>query len=240
MSYSQKEALKQLAEAFRWPKFSGIGKNDHMELIDCIDGLFIDVPSIPHYWITARLNKAFKGHASILYTEMKEIHGGRVKSSKSKAMVYDIENTLQNIRKRTNIGKYSPYKSSSLREKQPFRVEFIDKPREKVAEVTKKKNSCHNCGSTDHYANNCPKAKKKLYAIEKVPEEESPTEDSESDSMGDSIREPSDENQDPREEFLVEYQEETPLEAGMPQDNANKNLCKQTQDAQKFLVTPTR
>ncbi|MBW0503195.1 hypothetical protein O181_042910 [Austropuccinia psidii MF-1] len=124
----------------------------------------------------------------------------------------DIANTLQDLRKRKNIGKYSPYKSSGFKEKQPFRVELKDKPRERVAEVTKKKNSCHNCGSTDHYANNCPKEKKKVYAIEKVPEEESPTEDSESDSMGDAIREKSDEYQDPREEFLVEYQEETPLE----------------------------
>ncbi|MBW0550312.1 hypothetical protein O181_090027 [Austropuccinia psidii MF-1] len=159
----------------------------------------------------------------------------------------DIANTLQDIRKRTNIGKFTPYKSSGFKEKQPFRVEFKDKPKERVAEVAKKRNSCHNCGSTDHYANNCPKAKKKVYAIEKVPEEESPTEDSESDSMGDAIREQSDDEQDPREEFLVEYQGETPLEiqdiqleAGMPQDTANKNLCKHTQDAQTFLVTPTK
>ncbi|MBW0534592.1 hypothetical protein O181_074307 [Austropuccinia psidii MF-1] len=74
---------------------------------------------------------------------------------------------------------------------------------------------------------------KKVYAIEKVPEDESPTEDSSSDSMGNGIREQSDEEQDPREEFLVEYQEETPLEiqdiqleAGMPQDTSNKNLGK--------------
>ncbi|MBW0476363.1 hypothetical protein O181_016078 [Austropuccinia psidii MF-1] len=60
---------------------------------------------------------------------------------------------------------------------------------EKMAEVTKKKNTFHNCGSTDQYANNFQKAKKKVYTIEKVPEEESPTEDSESDSMGDAIRE---------------------------------------------------
>ncbi|MBW0590329.1 hypothetical protein O181_130044 [Austropuccinia psidii MF-1] len=159
----------------------------------------------------------------------------------------DIANTLQDIRKRTNIGKFTPYKSSSFKEKQPFRVEFKDKPNESVAEVAKKRDSCHSCGSTDHYANNCPKAKKKVYAIENVPEEESPTEDSESDSMGDAIREPFDDDQDPREEFLVEYQEETPqeiqdiqLEAGMPQDTANKNLCKHTQDAQTFLVTPTK
>ncbi|MBW0544245.1 hypothetical protein O181_083960 [Austropuccinia psidii MF-1] len=46
--------------------------------------------------------------------------------------------------------------------------------------------------------------------------------------MGDAIREQSDDDQDPREEFLVEYQGETPieiqdiqLEAGMPKDNAN-------------------
>ncbi|MBW0516660.1 hypothetical protein O181_056375 [Austropuccinia psidii MF-1] len=116
-----------------------------------------------------------------------------------------------------------------------------------MAEVRKRKNSCHNCGSTDHYVNTCLKEKKKFYAIEKVPEEESPTEDSDLDSMGDAIREQSDDDQEPRKEFLVEYQQETPLEiqdiqlkAGMPQDTANKNMCKHTQDAQTFLVTPNQ
>ncbi|MBW0471384.1 hypothetical protein O181_011099 [Austropuccinia psidii MF-1] len=245
MSYSEKEALKQHPEASSWPKFSATGEYDHMELMDYIDGLFIDVPSIPDYWITARLNTACKGHASIWYTEMKEIHGRRnwpwwksqiiqqyssgtwiwqktmsfennkysvykdpyewclIHSKRVEAFVsqmniqmrnhkfltqiprelehavkcrcnknctlYEIANTLQNIMKRTNIGKYSPYKSSGFKEKQPFRVELKDKPRERVAEVTRKKVSCHNCGSTNHYANNCPKAKKKVYAIEKVP-----------------------------------------------------------------------
>ncbi|MBW0569236.1 hypothetical protein O181_108951 [Austropuccinia psidii MF-1] len=223
MSYSEKEALKQLPEASSWPKFSGTGEYDHMELMNYIDGLFIDLPSIPDYWITARLNTAFKGHAN------------------------DVSNTLKDIRKRTNIGKFTPYKRSGFREKQPFRVEFKDKPKERVAEVAKKKNSCYNCGSTDHYANYCPQAKKKVYVIEKVPEEEFPTEDSESDSMDDASRELSDDDQDPKEEFLVEYQEETPLEiqdiqleAGLPQDTASKNLCKNTQDAQTLLVTPTK
>ncbi|MBW0509188.1 hypothetical protein O181_048903 [Austropuccinia psidii MF-1] len=65
--------------------------------------------------------------------------------------------------------------------------------------------------------------------------------------MVSAIREQSDDDQDPREEFLVEYQEETPLEiqdiqleAAMPQYTANRNLCKHTQDARKFLVTPTK
>ncbi|MBW0480290.1 hypothetical protein O181_020005 [Austropuccinia psidii MF-1] len=58
----------------------------------------------------------------------------------------DIANALQDVKKRRNIGKYSPYKSSSFKEKQPFRVEIKDKPKERKAKVTKKKNSCHNCG----------------------------------------------------------------------------------------------
>ncbi|MBW0536013.1 hypothetical protein O181_075728 [Austropuccinia psidii MF-1] len=49
ISYSEKEALKQLPEASNWPIFSGRGEYDHMELIDYIDGLFINVPSIPDY-----------------------------------------------------------------------------------------------------------------------------------------------------------------------------------------------
>ncbi|MBW0557350.1 hypothetical protein O181_097065 [Austropuccinia psidii MF-1] len=77
MSYSEKEALKQIPEASNWHKLSGTGENDNIELIDYIDGLFIDVPSIPDYWITARLNIAFKVHASIWYREMKEFHGRR-------------------------------------------------------------------------------------------------------------------------------------------------------------------
>ncbi|MBW0540473.1 hypothetical protein O181_080188 [Austropuccinia psidii MF-1] len=116
-----------------------------------------------------------------------------------------------------------------------------------MAEVTKNKNTCHNCGSTDHYSNNCPKEKRKVYAIKKATEEESPTEDSESESMGGATREQSDDDQDPREEFLVEYQEKTQieikdiqLEAGIPQDTANKSLCKHKQDSQIFLVTPTK
>ncbi|MBW0574475.1 hypothetical protein O181_114190 [Austropuccinia psidii MF-1] len=323
MSYSEKEALKKLPEASRWPKFSVTGEYDHMKLIDYIDGLFIDVPRIPDYWITARLNTAFKGRASIWYTEMKEIHGRRNwpwwkskiiqkysnctwiwqktmsfendkysvekdpyvwclrQSKRLKAIdpqmntqmrnnklltqmpgelehsvkcrcnqtctLDEIASILQDVRKRNNRGKFTPYRSSSFKEKEPFRVEFKDKPKERVAEVAKKKNSCHNCGSTNNYASNCPKAKKKVYALEKVPEEEFPREDPDSDSMGDAIREQADEEKDPREEFLVEYQEETPLEiqeiqleAGIPQDTANKSLCKHTQDAQTFLVTTTK
>ncbi|MBW0490787.1 hypothetical protein O181_030502 [Austropuccinia psidii MF-1] len=77
MSYSERESLKQLPEALSWSKFSGTGEYDHTELINYIDGLLIDVKSIPDYWITATLNTALKGLAGLWYTEMKEIHGRR-------------------------------------------------------------------------------------------------------------------------------------------------------------------
>ncbi|MBW0575413.1 hypothetical protein O181_115128 [Austropuccinia psidii MF-1] len=62
MSYSEKEALKQPPETSSWTKFSGTGESDHMYIIDYIDGLFSDVPSILDYWTKARLNTEFKGH----------------------------------------------------------------------------------------------------------------------------------------------------------------------------------
>ncbi|MBW0539682.1 hypothetical protein O181_079397 [Austropuccinia psidii MF-1] len=71
MTYSEKEALKQPPEASTWSKISGVGEYDDMELIYHIDRLFIDAPSIPYYWITARLSISFKGHDSIWYIEMK-------------------------------------------------------------------------------------------------------------------------------------------------------------------------
>ncbi|MBW0570519.1 hypothetical protein O181_110234 [Austropuccinia psidii MF-1] len=227
MYYPEKEALKQLPEASSWPKFSGTGEYDHMGLMDYIDGLFIDVPSIPDYWITAILNTEFKGHAIVWYTEMKEIHQRR-KGPWWKSQI------IQEYKNGTWIW-------------QKTMVDFKDKPKEKVAEVAKKKNSYHNCGSTDHFSNNCPKAKKKVYAIKQFPEEESPTEDSESESISDAIIEQCDEDQDPREEFLVEYQEETQLEiqdiqleSGMPQDTESKNWCKHTPYSKTFLVTQAK
>ncbi|MBW0475951.1 hypothetical protein O181_015666 [Austropuccinia psidii MF-1] len=128
--------------------------------------------------------------------ELENVVKGRCNQS---CTLDEIANTLQEVRRRKNIGKYFQFRRSSFKEKQPFRVDFKDKPKEKMAEVTKKKNNCHNCGSTDHYTNYCQKAKEKVYAIEQVPEEKSPKEDFESDSMGDAIGEQSDDDQDPRQ-----------------------------------------
>ncbi|MBW0532623.1 hypothetical protein O181_072338 [Austropuccinia psidii MF-1] len=214
MTYPEKEALKKIPEASSWPKFSVVGEYDHMELIDYTDGLFIDVPNIPDHWINFRLNIECKGHASIWYTETKGIHGRRNWTWWKSQIIHQYRNAKTN--------------------------------KKRVEEVTKK-NSCHNCGSTEHFANNCTNAKKKVYAIEQVPEEEPPAEGSESEYMGDAIRENSDDDQEPKEEFQVEYHKDTQLEikniqleAGMAQDTVKKNLCENTQDAQNFLVAPTR
>ncbi|MBW0470931.1 hypothetical protein O181_010646 [Austropuccinia psidii MF-1] len=65
MTSSEKEALNNLPEASTLPQLSVIEEYNNMELIHYIDGLFIDVPSTPDYWSSARLNTASKGHSSI-------------------------------------------------------------------------------------------------------------------------------------------------------------------------------
>ncbi|MBW0525344.1 hypothetical protein O181_065059 [Austropuccinia psidii MF-1] len=156
----------------------------------------------PYYWclrqskrlkaIDPQMNIQMRNHKLLTQRPGELEHAVKCRSNHKCTPDY-IANTLQDVRKRTIIGEYTSYKSSGFKEKQPFRVEFKDKSRERVAQVAKKKNSCHSCGSTDHYPNNRPKAKKKVYSIEKVPEE-----DSDSDSMGDAIRDQSDDDQDPR------------------------------------------
>ncbi|MBW0575210.1 hypothetical protein O181_114925 [Austropuccinia psidii MF-1] len=105
----------------------------------------------------------------------------------------DIANTLKDVRKRTNIGKYFPYRGNILRDKHPSSVENKYKPREN--------------GRSDY-----PKEDKNIYAIGKAPEEEYQEGDYEFDVMGNVIRENTDDDQDTIEELPVEYQEETQLE----------------------------
>ncbi|MBW0460322.1 hypothetical protein O181_000037 [Austropuccinia psidii MF-1] len=217
-----------------------------MELIDYIDGLFIDVPSIQDYWITAGLNTEFKGYASIWYTQMKEIHGRRNWPWWKSQIIQKYSNDPYEwcLRESKRLKAIDPQINIQMRNHKlltqiPGELDHAVKCR------------CNHKVTLDDIANTLQdklsKGKEKVYSIEKVPEEKSPKEDSEPDSMGASIREQSDDDQDPREEFLVAYQEETPLEiqeiqleAGMPQGTANKKLCKHTQDLQTFLVTTTK
>ncbi|MBW0514756.1 hypothetical protein O181_054471 [Austropuccinia psidii MF-1] len=126
-------------------------------------------------------------------------------------------------------------------------MDIKDKPKERMSELTKKKNCFPTFRSTEQYSKNCPKAKKKVYAIEQDPEEESPTENFGSDSMGDATREHSDDEQDPKRGIF----------SGVPRGNktsysgytvgsrnytrhCKESLCKHTQDVQTFLVTSTK
>ncbi|MBW0477558.1 hypothetical protein O181_017273 [Austropuccinia psidii MF-1] len=78
----------------------------------------------------------------------------------------------------------------------------------------------------DKYANDFTEGRENIYAIEKLPEEEVQALDFESEFMGESIRENSDDEKDPIEEFLVEYQEESHLEEVLPQETSSKDLFK--------------
>ncbi|MBW0491309.1 hypothetical protein O181_031024 [Austropuccinia psidii MF-1] len=121
-----------------------------------MDKYFVD--NDPYEWCLGKSKrlKAIDPQMNIQMRNHKLLTGmpGELENSvkcrcKQSCTLDEIPNTLQYVRKRKNLGKYSPYKISGFREKQPFRVEFKDRPRERVAEVTKKKSSCHNCGSTD-------------------------------------------------------------------------------------------
>ncbi|MBW0564525.1 hypothetical protein O181_104240 [Austropuccinia psidii MF-1] len=110
MNYSEEEALRQLPEASSWPKVCGVGEYDHMELIDCID-----LPSIPDYWITARLNTAFKGHASIWYKEMEEIHGRRPNGAHCSIVAREyLDNHFPNWEKQLLPTKAKSFTSTSV------------------------------------------------------------------------------------------------------------------------------
>ncbi|MBW0462928.1 hypothetical protein O181_002643 [Austropuccinia psidii MF-1] len=75
MNQSDREALKKLTEVSNWTKPSVTGEYGHMDLIEYIHSLLIDVTSSPAYWINTRFNTAFKKHSNMRYNEMKEIHG---------------------------------------------------------------------------------------------------------------------------------------------------------------------
>ncbi|MBW0475355.1 hypothetical protein O181_015070 [Austropuccinia psidii MF-1] len=115
-----------------------------------------------------------------------------------------------------------------------------------MKEVTKKKSYCHNCGSTATILTTFQRKKRKF-----IPLKKSQRKKSKQTSLNLTLliipSENCDYDQCSIEQFLIKYQEETKLkkkdiqlEAGLPQDTESKSLCAHTQDAQTFLVTPTK
>ncbi|MBW0530779.1 hypothetical protein O181_070494 [Austropuccinia psidii MF-1] len=183
ITYSEKEALKQLPEASSWPKYSSIGEYDNMELIDYIVGLFTDVPSIQDYWITSRLNTAFKGHASIWYTEMKEIHGKR---------------NLPWIR--TSIGRYNTHSTADNREKPTLEAK---EAHDSEYEITTR---FHSFESPNHYAENPPKDREEIFASQEETRKDQECHESDSDSVGNGCGNNSYSESNPHEEYLVDFE----------------------------------
>ncbi|MBW0515091.1 hypothetical protein O181_054806 [Austropuccinia psidii MF-1] len=102
----------------------------------------------PYYWclrhskrpkaIDPQMNIEMRNHKLLTQMPRELEHTMKCRFNQSFTLD-DISNTLQDVRKRKNTGKYSPYKSSSFKEKPPLRVEIKDKPKERVVEVRKKK-----------------------------------------------------------------------------------------------------
>ncbi|MBW0591263.1 hypothetical protein O181_130978 [Austropuccinia psidii MF-1] len=116
--------------------------------------------------IDTQMNTQMRNHKPLTQTPGELEHAVKCRCNHNCTLI-EIANTLQEVRKRTNIGKFTTYKSSGFIEKQPFRVEFKYKPKERVEELEKKENSCHNCGSTDHYATTFQRQRKKSMPLRK-------------------------------------------------------------------------
>ncbi|MBW0491978.1 hypothetical protein O181_031693 [Austropuccinia psidii MF-1] len=79
--------------------------------------------------IAPQMNSQMRNHKLLTQIPGEIEHAVKCRCNQS-CNLDGIANTRQDVRERTNIGKYSPYKSSGFKEKQPFRVELKDKPRD--------------------------------------------------------------------------------------------------------------
>ncbi|MBW0500392.1 hypothetical protein O181_040107 [Austropuccinia psidii MF-1] len=82
--------------------------------------------------IARQMNIQMRNHKLLTQMPGELEHGVNCRCNQS-CTLDDIANTLKDLRKRTNIGKYFQYKRSSFKEKQLFRVEFKEKPKEIMA-----------------------------------------------------------------------------------------------------------
>ncbi|MBW0588375.1 hypothetical protein O181_128090 [Austropuccinia psidii MF-1] len=213
MSYTEKEALKQLPEASSWPKSSGAGDYEHMELIDYIDGLFTDVPSIPDYWITARLNTAFKGNARDLEHEVK------CRCSKESTLD-EISTTLQEVRIRTSIGRYNNHSTGDNRENPTLEAK---ETHDSDSEIT---TGFQNCESPNHYAENSPKDREEIFAREEETRKDQEGHESDSDSVGNGCGNNSYSEPNPHEEYLVGLKNHGIEEIGSVHSQRRKPMTK--------------
>ncbi|MBW0567201.1 hypothetical protein O181_106916 [Austropuccinia psidii MF-1] len=81
--------------------------------------------------IDPQMNTQMRNHKLLTQMPGELEHAVKCRCSQN-CTLDDNSNTLQDLRKRTNIGKFTPYRSSSFKDKQTFRVEFKEKPKEGV------------------------------------------------------------------------------------------------------------
>ncbi|MBW0569523.1 hypothetical protein O181_109238 [Austropuccinia psidii MF-1] len=255
MSYTEKEALKQLPEASSRPKFSGTRDYDHMEIIDYIDGLFTDVPSIPDNWITARLNTALKGHASIGYTQIKGIYGRRnwpwwrsqiIQKYTNDTWIWQKALSFGNDRY-TNEVKCRSSKESTLDEisttLQEVRIRKSigtynnhstgDNGENPTLEAKERhdsdseiKTGFHKWESPNYYADNSTKDREEIFSREKETRKDQEGHEFDSDSVGNDCGNNSYSEPNPHEEYLVEFENHGAKEIGSVHSTRRKPMTK--------------
>ncbi|MBW0570666.1 hypothetical protein O181_110381 [Austropuccinia psidii MF-1] len=123
------------------------------------------------------------------------------------SIIDDIENVIQDFRKKTSIGISSPYRSHDSRGKQNLLMEQEIKPTN-GSEAPKRIKTFHHCGSPDHYANDFPKGKK--FSIEEESVEEHIELKSDSEFTLNGLIEGSERETELIERYLLDYEGEKP------------------------------
>ncbi|MBW0521278.1 hypothetical protein O181_060993 [Austropuccinia psidii MF-1] len=185
MTYSEKEALKQLTDASSWPQFSGIGEYDHMELIDYIDGIFTTPPKIRNHKLLTKLPGDLE-------------HPVKCRCSKESTLD-KISITLKEVRIRTSIGRYNTHSTGDNRENPTL------EPKETHDSESEITTGFQNCESPNHNADNFPKDREEISARGEEIRKDQEGHESDSDSVGNDCGNNSYSEPNLNEEYLVEF-----------------------------------
>ncbi|MBW0493777.1 hypothetical protein O181_033492, partial [Austropuccinia psidii MF-1] len=251
MTYSEKEALKQLPETSSWPKFSGIGEYDSMEPIHYMDGLLTDVPSIPEYWITARLNKAFKVHASMekdpydwclrqsksviaidprittemrnhkLFTKLSGDLANALKCSCSKESTLDEISTT--LQEVRIRTSIGRYNTHSIGDQRDNPTLEAKETHDSDSEIT---TGFHNYELPNHKGENSPEDREEIFAREEETRKDQEGHEFDSDSVGNGCGDNSYSEPNPHEEYFVELKNHGAEEIGSVHLGRRKPMTK--------------
>ncbi|MBW0504793.1 hypothetical protein O181_044508 [Austropuccinia psidii MF-1] len=131
-----------------------------------------------------------------------------------------ISTTLQEVRIRTSIGRCNTHTTGDNRENPTLEAK---ETHYSESEIT---TGFHNCESTNHYAENFPKDREKIFVRGEEKRKDQEGHESDSDSVGNGCLNNSYSEPNPHEEFLVEFKNHGREEMGSVHCKRRKPMTK--------------